>query len=568
MRDETAVLGELEACGKGRRAEVPSAEEGAPVGAPAAGACAAGACAAGAPAAGACAAGACAAGTPAVCRELAALAERHAARADGFELDEERCRLVEKVVTGEGVSGSVFSLRQRLLRVAGEHVAYVRSEDAAEPLEALVERGLELAGCVDRSLPAPLLAPEDASGGCGHAVGEGHAVCGRAGMDEACDQACDQTGADKACDCALADAGHGRDLADESTRFDQVAACDGEEMEQVARRALDLLRVCAADPVEAQCAVRRYAEGHAVSNSCGLRREGAAGRYQVRLSYIARGVAEMHDVTCRAYAPELAEVDLEALVRRAVLLGEASLDGGALASGTYPVVFSGNVVSQMLMGFWQIFSAHKMATGQSVLAGKLGFRIGSSALTIVDAAEIAGGGPKLAFDVQGAPKSPTVVVDAGVLRCALSDAAGAYALGANASSGNAARRDTLGRIVPNDVTVAPSNIYVQPSDLSLDDLFARMGNGVFLTDIGDIYHSFNFASGDVSAPCRGAFVRNGKLAGGIRSCALSDNLLSLFSHVVAVGSEMAFVDLEDLNAYYAGGPDVLVSQVNLVGGGV
>ena len=452
--------------------------------------------------------------------ELARLAGRYADQVEGFELDEERSQLLEKVATPSGTSGTTFALDQRLLRTAGRRVVSVRTEDPTESLAALAARAVDLAACVDESVPAGLLGPQ----------------------------------------------ADGESSAGES----ELPAPDAAAMDAAARRGLDLLTSVAGNPMEPSCAVRHYAEGHAITNSRGLRRCGAADHYQARMSYIARGTTEMHDVICRAYAPSLDELDLEALAQRTALMATASLDGAELASGTYPVVFSGQVMCQMLMGFWQLFSAQKVATGQSLLAGRLGERIASPQLTIVDEACVPGGGAKLGFDVQGAPKLRTSIVEAGVFTAPLSDLAWAGRLGLPTSSGNAARRDTLGRIVPNDVTIAPSNLCVRPSEgagLSFDELLAQVGDGVYLTDIGDIYHSFNIASGGVSAPCRGAFIRDGKLAGGIRACSLSDNLLSLFAHVVAVGSDMTFVDLEDLNAYYTGAPDVFVSEVRLVGTG-
>ncbi|MBS5450609.1 MAG: hypothetical protein KHY83_04685 [Coriobacteriia bacterium] len=471
-------------------------------------------------------------GVGAVAGELERLAGCYADQVEGFELDEERSRLFEKIATPGGTSGTTFALSQRLLRTAGRRVVSVRTEDPEESIEALAARAVDLAACVDESVPAGLLGPEDGDGAAPASAG--------------------------ACDAGLADACE-----------PDLPAPDA-AMDATARRGLDLLLAAAGDPMEPACAVRHYAEGHAITNSRGLQRRGAAEHYQARMSYIARGATEMHDVTCRAYAPSLDELDLEALARRTALMATASLDGVELASGTYPVVFSGQVMCQMLMGFWQLFSAQKVATGQSLLAGRIGQRIASPQLTIVDEACVPGGGAKLGFDVQGAAKSRTLVVDAGVFVTPLSDLAWAGRLGLPASSGNAARRDTLGRIVPNDVTIAPSNLCVWPTEgagLPFDELLAQVGDGIYLTDIGDIYHSFNLASGGVSAPCRGAFIRDGKLAGGIRSCSLSDNLTSLFEHVAAVGADMTFVDLEDLNAYYTGAPDVFVSEVRLVGTG-
>ena len=466
-------------------------------------------------------------GLRAAADELARLADDPELRArgiEGLELDETASAQLEYTATDEGVSGLQFALRQRFVRTAGSRVGYVCDEDASRPLAELVRDAVELSGCADGSVPAGLVCPDSASDG-----------------DAPADVAC--------CDGVPA-----------------LPAPDAAAMRACAERLRGLVVVKAADPMAVECTVRHYAEGHAVANSRGLVRAASGGHYLARASFIARGETEMHDMTCRAYAPSLEGLDLERLAARTVALAEASLDGGQLPSGRYPVVLSSHVACQMLMGIWQIVSASKLAARQSFLHGKVGEQVASPALTIADG-PACGGGFKPPFDVEGAPKGRTPVVDAGRFVEPLSDLAWAGRMGLSASSGNAARRDTLGRIVPNDVTVAPSCICIEPGTSSLSDLFAQMGDGVYLTDIGDIYHSFNFASGDVSAPCRGVWVRGGEPAGGIRACTLSDNLASVLANVAAVSDELEFVDLEDLNAYYAGAPDVLVDGLNLVGTG-
>ncbi len=451
--------------------------------------------------------------------ELATAAARYRAVVDGFELDYETSALVERTLAETGVDETSFRLAQRLVRTAGTHVAYVRSEDPGESLSDLCARAAELARGVAAGVPAGLVAP-----------GEGSDDDAEAGASAAV-----------------------------------LPAVDRAAMDAAARQGLEALRAAVPGALQPRCTVRFYAEGHTVVNSAGLVRSGAAGRYQMRLGYIARAGDEMNPVECRAYAAHPTAFDVAALVRRCTLLGEAPLGNMPLTSGDYPVVIPGYVLSRMLMGFWGIFSAQKIADGQSMLAGKQGARIASPLVTIVDDPGLAGGGPKLAFDVEGAPKRHTTLVDAGVFREPLSNLAAAHRLGCAKSSGNAARRDTLGRIVPNEITIAPSNIAFAPGRASLDDLLAQMGDGILLTEVNDIYHSFAFASGGISTPCAGALVRDGAIVGGIAALTLSDSIQHLLERIVALGCEQAWVDLEDLNAYYAGAPDVLVSSLHFVG---
>ncbi len=366
--------------------------------------------------------------------ELARLADDPELRArgiEGLELNETASAQLEYTATDEGVSGSQFALRQRFVRTAGSRVGYVCDEDASRPLAELVRDAVGLSGCADGSVPAGLVCPDSASGG-----------------DAPADVAC--------CDGVPA-----------------LPAPDAAAMRACAERLRGLVAAKAADPMAVECTVRHYAEGHAVANSRGLVRAASGGHYLARASFIARGETEMHDMTCRAYAPSLEGLDLERLAARTVALAEASLDGGQLPSGRYPVVLSSHVACQMLMGIWQIFSASKLAARQSFLHGKVGEQVASPALTIADG-PACGGGFKPPFDVEGAPKGRTPVVDAGRFVEPLSDLAWAGRMGLSASSGNAARRDTLGRIVPNDVTVAPSCICIEPGTSSLSDLFAQM----------------------------------------------------------------------------------------------
>ena len=449
------------------------------------------------------------------CQRLAELAVA-ADACEGLELEEMDERCLEVVAKDGGLGGAVYELAERYVRTAGERVGYARTENVDETLEDLVAEAVAQSGTVDRSEPAGVLVSP---------VGEQ-----ASGMPEA-------------------------------TPLPQAA-----DLACVARRAVELLEGRSSNCRAVECAVRVVDQRRLVSNSLGLSRAATHRHAMVRLSYIAVGEREMHNVFVRGYAPEADQVDLDELAGRALGIGEGSLDGGTIEGGSYPVVLSREVVCQMLVGFWQLFSGEKIATGQSWLSGRMGEQVGSDALTISAFSEARWGAPGcLSVDAQGVDRVSRDLVSAGRLVSALTNAEWAGELGLDGSLGDADRRDSLGRIVPNDMAVVPGCLCVAPGEDSLEALLAKMGEGVYITDISDIYHSFNLASGGISTPVRGVRVREGRLAEPLSALSITDNLKDLFKNVVACGNALSWCDLEDLNAYWCGVPDVYVSSMGLVG---
>lgn len=451
-----------------------------------------------------------------ICDELARLAKKHDDECEGLELEKIDESCLEVTATADGVGGTTYELSNSYVRTCGKKVGYARAEGPDQSIEGLVDEAIAQSKTVDLSDPAGVLvAPE--------------------GVEE-----------------ALMPPARALPSAD--------------ELAAVASRAVDLLSDKTSNHRAVKCALRAYDQRRLVSNSAGLSRSCDHRHVMALLSYIAVGHKEMHNVMVRSFAADAASIDVEELASRARLIGEASLDGGTIDSGEYPVVISGEVVCQMLVGFWQLFSGEKIFTHQSYLDGLMGEKIASEALTIRDGAQALWGGPGcLPIDAEGVAHVGRKLVDKGVLVSPLTTVEWARELGLVESSGNADRRDTMGRIVPNDLAVVPGNLCIQPGEDSLDELFQKLGDGIYITDIADIYHSFNIASGGVSTPVRGAWVKDGHLAEPISAMSLSCNLKDFFANIVACSNHLAWVDMEDLNAYWCGAPDLYISRLGLVG---
>ena len=80
------------------------------------------------------------------------------------------------------------------------------------------------------------------------------------------------------------------------------------------------------------------------------------------------------------------------------------------------------------------------------------------------------------------------------------------------------------------------NLIIQPGDLDLDGLLARMGRGLFVTEL--LGHGINYVTGDYSRGAAGYWVENGKIVHPVEEITIAGNLREMLAGVVAVGSDV------------------------------
>jgi len=166
--------------------------------------------------------------------------------------------------------------------------------------------------------------------------------------------------------------------------------------------------------------------------------------------------------------------------------------------------------------------------GDSILEGKLGEKIASEGVTIIDDPTIDGFG-SYSYDAEGVRANGTVLVENGVLTSLLNSRETAFKLSLK-PSGNA--RSAIG----DQPIVRRSNTYLKPGDLSFDELIEDIRNGVYLrgsrggqVDTGKGIFQFNAAE---------SFrIRDGEIAEPVKDVSLSGNVLETLKNVDGVGSD-------------------------------
>jgi PmbA protein len=191
-----------------------------------------------------------------------------------------------------------------------------------------------------------------------------------------------------------------------------------------------------------------------------------------------------------------------------------------------PVIFERDVAAAVLADIFASVSAANVAVGNSFLIDRVGERIGSDLVTIVDDGRLPGGLGTSPFDAEGVPTRRTVVFERGVLRTYLFDAYYGRKLGgqstANASGGG----------------VGPNNFFLEPGSQSLEALIAATPHGVLVVDT--IGFATEHVSGTYSRGARGFAIENGELAGPLDEFTIAGNLATMLGGIDGVANDLRF----------------------------
>lgn len=198
-----------------------------------------------------------------------------------------------------------------------------------------------------------------------------------------------------------------------------------------------------------------------------------------------------------------------------------------------PVVFDPETASSLVRAFANAASGPSLYRGASFLVGKLGERLASPGVSIIDDALMPGGLGSRPFDGEGVASRRTALLDAGVLSSYLLDTYSARKLGL-AATGHAMREPGGG------VGVGYTNLYLAPGPYSPEAIIASVNRGLYVTEL--IGFGVNFVTGDYSRGAVGLWIEEGELAYPVEEITIAGNLLKMLQDVEMVGNDLAFRD--------------------------
>jgi PmbA protein len=301
------------------------------------------------------------------------------------------------------------------------------------------------------------------------------------------------------------------------------------------RLAVELERmVRAADPRVKGVRTSSYRDGEgafALATSTGIRAGGRATTAHVSVSALAEdGDAS---VIAGGYSIGRAPADLsleeaagDAVDRLLAKIGSTKPD-----SGDVTLVLEPRLTATVLGLISGMLGGEVVAKGRSPFAHRVGERIGSPLLTIVDDPTNPESLGAESHDDEGLATRKVPLLDQGVLEGFLHNSYSARRAGV-ASTASAVRGYS------SRPGIAARALTIEPGEGDLESLLAQVDDGVLASSLGGLHSGVNPVSGDFSVSVEGLRIRRGERAEPIKEATLASTLQRLLLEVSHVGADV------------------------------
>ncbi len=196
-----------------------------------------------------------------------------------------------------------------------------------------------------------------------------------------------------------------------------------------------------------------------------------------------------------------------------------------------PVVFDPETAASLLRQLAGAVAGTTLYRRASFLLDRLGERIASSVVTVVDDPLRPGGAASRPFDGEGVASRRRVVVADGMLETYLLDSYSARRLGMR-PTGHAARA------AGDAPVVSSTNLFLAAGPHTPDAIIASVPAGLYVTEL--IGFGVNLVTGDYSRGAAGIWIDRGELAYPVEEVTIAGNLRDMLAGIEMVGNDLVF----------------------------
>ena len=255
---------------------------------------------------------------------------------------------------------------------------------------------------------------------------------------------------------------------------------------------------------------------------------GFAGTYvmtsnSVFVSVIAGEGTEMetdYEFSSAVFAADM--LNAETIGRRAGERAVLRLGARKVDSAKVPVVFAPRVAGGLLRHLAGAISGPAIGRGTSFLKDRLGEQVFADGIAIIDDPHMKRGLRSKPFDAEGIGNRRRAIVEDGRLTTWLMDLRSARQLGL-ATTGHASRSSG------SPPSPAPTNLYLQPSDVSPEALIGDIDEGFYVTQMMGM--GVNQVTGDYSRGATGFWIEKGVATYPVSEVTVAGNLKDMFARL-------------------------------------
>ncbi len=275
-----------------------------------------------------------------------------------------------------------------------------------------------------------------------------------------------------------------------------------------------------------------YLSWHAVASTRGSAGESRASYAYVYCSPVAEEKGQLQTASWSDTRRLLGQLQApEEIGRIAAEKAARMLGARKVKSQKVPVIFDPQMAAGFIAGLSAAVNGNLVFKKSSFLGDKLGKRIASKQVTLIDDATLAHGLATRPFDGEGTASQRTPIIEQGVLRSFLYDATTAKKAKARSTS-NAVRGWAS---LPG---IGTSNLFLQPGTQSPEEIIKGIKQGLYVTAM--LGRGADVVTGDYSRGANGLWIENGELAYPVQEITVSGNLLAMLEGIDAVGSDLDF----------------------------
>lgn len=286
-------------------------------------------------------------------------------------------------------------------------------------------------------------------------------------------------------------------------------------------------------------------------NSCGLEYHYKTTFYTSSISALAEDKGDASISYDFRGARRFKDLDLDGMVQEVVFKAVSLLNPKPYETKVMPVVLFRSASAMLLEAFSSMFSGESLLKNKTLLKDRVGEKISSERLSIIDDGSMKDGFLSFPFDAEGIRTRRKVLVDRGIFK-------GFFH---SLYTANKLKTEPTGNSIRESFKSLPScgitNFYIESGDADIDELVSSFDEVFLILDLMGL-HTVDPVSGDFSLGASGIIYKRGKKEKSVRGVTLSGNVLQLWEGVVGVGSDLIF---------YAnvGSPSLLIEKLTVSG---
>jgi TldD protein len=225
----------------------------------------------------------------------------------------------------------------------------------------------------------------------------------------------------------------------------------------------------------------------------------------------------------------LKETPLIEVGRTAAERADKLVSAKVASGGVSPVILENKIVGLLAHEAVGHCSEADLVHSGSFLADKIGKKVASDLVTLVDDGRFPGGLGTMKYDDEGVSTEKTVIIDKGVCRSFLYSRETAFDFGVK-PTGNARAWD-----FEFDPIIRMRNTYIEPGDYSLEELVEDIKEGYFLK--GGLGGQADFTGEFMFGTQEAVKIRNGRLGKSFRGVTICGNAFEVLKKVDAIGKD-------------------------------